>query len=449
MLFTILLSPVQPVEDKVGLTNILEMETHDNEYAMPSGFFDGANKYVLFEGSNAGSGELALTIYQSTNVLAQASAFLDLHDIKDLYERVAVTNVIQSWPAMVETPLTSGVQVVYSPPYDPSEAKELAVFVHGWRMTESDYYSFSETMFKRLYWQGFQGRFASLRWPTRSEDTDPPILGLIPADLLTYNRSEHIALKSGTGAAAYFTGLRERYTNYTISACAHSMGGVVMMESLKQLAAAEQQPLDNLVLMQAAVPAQCYDTTVTNLPLLVATEASFPTPNTYSNYAAAMTNALRRRAYNFHNADDFALATGTKTILGTTYNVSWEGNQSFLLSGAGENFTIKPNAFFGYYSDGTTGYWTNKWNQSSNYTSRVVSSAHELMPFVARSRSKAVGAQPGVGQVINGGEFNLSTQLGFGREDYDHSGQFHRNVQTLQVQGFYNQLLERLFSQTP
>ena len=173
MLFTILLSPVQPVEDKVGLTNILEMETHDNEYAMPSGFFDGANKYVLFEGSNAGSGELALTIYQSTNVLAQASAFLDLHDIKDLYERVAVTNVIQSWPAMVETPLTSGVQVVYSPPYDPSEAKELAVFVHGWRMTESDYYSFSETMFKRLYWQGFQGRFASLRWPVhRTFDRD-------------------------------------------------------------------------------------------------------------------------------------------------------------------------------------------------------------------------------------------------------------------------------------
>jgi hypothetical protein len=39
-------------------------------------------------------------------------------------------------------------------------------------MTEAESENFSETMFKRLWWQGYKGRFAALRWPTLSADTD-------------------------------------------------------------------------------------------------------------------------------------------------------------------------------------------------------------------------------------------------------------------------------------
>jgi hypothetical protein len=55
----------------------------------------------------------------------------------------------------------------------------------------------------------------------------------------------------------------------------------------------------------------------------------------------------------------------------------------------------------------------------------------ELMPFVARPRSKAVGAQGGVGNMVNGGQLDLMT-IGFTEADYDHSGQFNRNIQTPQ-----------------
>jgi hypothetical protein len=73
----------------------------------------------------------------------------------------------------------------------------------------------------------------------------------------------------------------------------------------------------------------------------------------------------------------------------------------------------------------------------------------ELMPFVARPRSLAVGVQGGVAGSINGSELNLQTQLQFTDAPYDHSGQFHRNIQTPQVNQFYIHLLNGLFKGQP
>jgi hypothetical protein len=60
-------------------------------YTLPSDDFDFNYPYhsrFLFEGAGVGLGQLTMTISQSNNVLCQASVYLDLHDIKDLYERV-------------------------------------------------------------------------------------------------------------------------------------------------------------------------------------------------------------------------------------------------------------------------------------------------------------------------------------------------------------------------
>jgi hypothetical protein len=409
-------------------------------------FSNGFTKYFLYEAGGAGSGQLTLIISQGgTNILAQTSAWFDFHDITDLYEQVLVTNVLQSWPDMVQTNLTSTFQVLSYAKANTGNAKQSAVFIHGWRMTVFDWYTFSETMFKRLWWQGYQGRFAALRWPTRSADTE--LFDWFA--YLTYNRSEHIAFESGTGAAAYLNGLRSRLPDYTISGCAHSMGGIVTIETLKELAAAGRQPVDNWVLMQAAVPAQCFDPSVTNFQTFLDAEALAPTPNTYLNYAASITNALRLggRISNFFNTNDFALAT-------------WEANQFFYnanLLGYGVT-TMKPNAFFGYSSDGTTSTLsTNAWNQSflstiyggyyPNGPTRVVTNGLELMPFVARPRTLAVGEQAGVRGQIQGADLDLGVQLGFTGSPSDHSGQFNRNVQEPQVWPFYSQLRTNLFPQ--
>ena len=415
--------------------------TPTNSLSLPiSVFTNNVNRYFLFEAGAEGKGALTLTISQGTNIIAQTSTWFDFHDITDLYEQALVTNVIQTWPEMVQQDTNSSFQVLSYPTASTGDSNQLVVFVHGWRMTDFDWNTFSQSMFKRLYWQGYQGKFASLRWPTRSGDTDTN-----GDDILTFNRSEHISFESGTGAALYFYNLRQRFADYTISVCSHSMGGILMMEALKELAASSQAPLDNYVLMQAAVPAQCYDTTVSNLPSLVDWDLSIPTPNTYSNYAAGIDSALRGgNIINFFNTNDYALATATKIILGSPQNVSWEGNEALL----------KPLAFFGYgyiQSNSLAFVTTNAFTVGfgiTNLQTRIVTDPLELMPFVARPRCKAAGAQPGVGSIVNGGQLDLA-QFGFGREDYDHSGQFNRDIQTVQVQEFYFHLYRALTQGQP
>src|SRR5205823_8739130 len=123
-----------------------------------------------------------------------------------------------------------------------------------------------QTMFKRLYWQGYRGRFGAFRWPTRTPS-------------VPYNNSEYIAFRSGSAASAYFNALRSRLPDYSINAAAHSMGNIVMMEALKLQWTAGSNALNNYALMEAAVPAHCYDTNAPLNPGLVSTENIKPTPN--------------------------------------------------------------------------------------------------------------------------------------------------------------------------
>jgi len=115
---------------------------------------------------------------------------------------------------------------------------------------------------------------------------------------------------------------------------------------------------------------------------------------------------------------------------------------------------MKPNTFFGYSynpTNATANVTTNDWQLGLGITgvqTRVVTDPLELMPFVARPRSLAVGAQGGVGQNVNGGQLDLTT-LGFGKEEYDHSGEFNRNIQSPQVQGFYTNLVIKMFPSLP
>jgi hypothetical protein len=398
------------------------------------------NSNFLFEGASPGGGELVLSIKEGTNTIAEASQWIEIRDIITMYEHAIISPVEQFWPQMVESSSASSFTSISFPDIKP-ETKQFAVFVHGWRVDPWAAENFAQTMYKRLYWEGYQGGYAVALWPTRSSQTDP-WLGL---DYATYNRSEHIALESGRGVAAYLNNLRSTYPDYTISVCAHSMGNVVMMESLKELAASSQAPIDNYVLMQAALPAHCYDTTVTNNYDLTNLEATIPTPNAYLNYGNGVTNALRSdgKMINFYNPLDYALA-------------KWLENQSFYLPPDGTNgpITMKPNTFLGYSTTGTSNTLsTNIWNTSIlsiayggyyNGPTRAVTNIFEVMPFVARPHSLALGAQPGVrGQVS--GEINLNSQLGFGAGSGDHSGEFNRNIQDSAVLPFYLDLKTNLF----
>lgn len=68
----------------------------------------------------------------------------------------------------------------------------------------------------------------------------------------------------------------------------------------------------------------------------------------------------------------------------------------------------------------------------------IVTDPHEQKAMVARSRTKAVGAQVGLRGVIDT-SFDLGTSLDFGQTRDEHSAQFTRPEQT--VWGYFNRLM--------
>jgi len=371
-------------------------------FYLPASFFTNAGtKYLLFEAADVGEGELVLTIRRDYGVVATTSAWLDLRNVKDLFEHAHIENVITTFPSMrSNSTSTSTFKIDSIASATADNDKEFMVLVHGWNNNPWQSESYAETMFKRLYWQGYQGGFAALRWPTLT-------------GVLTYNGSEYIAFRSAAGTSSYLNSLRSRFPDYSINAAAHSMGNIVMMEALKLQAASGSNALNNYVLMEAAVPAHCYDT---NAPLclgLVTEEFEHPTPNTYLGYPGALTNALRGNIFNFFSTNDFALA-------------AWVGNQ--LLQ--------KPESDLGYQIiPPLQPYWVNT----------PITDPREIMAFCARPRSYAIGAQPGVHGMISGAEVDLHVQFGFGADVSDHSGQYNRNIQ--QLGGFYFTLRQKLNEQ--
>ncbi|MDQ3566315.1 MAG: alpha/beta hydrolase [Pseudomonadota bacterium] len=301
--------------------------------------------------------------------------------------------------------------------------KKCVVFVHGWNVDYNSAISFSETLFKRLWWQGYKGRYCSFRWPTLTGAS-------------SYNTSEYRGWKYGPALTQYVASLP---SDYRKNVAAHSMGNIVTGSALLSGMA-----IENYALMQAAVPAGCYDESgdqttggINGYARFWSVEANKPTPDFADpdlGYRGTL-KGVSGNLVNFHNSLDFALATGRTYGLET----NWEANQQ----------DYKPDSLafpFRYYvyepsaAVQQRGRLTDGGNPPSII--RYITQHHEMMAFVARPRSKAVGAD-GATRGSVGSDVDLrDEEYGFTSADYDHSGQFNRRIQVLS--DFYRTLGTRL-----
>jgi len=399
-------------------------------YTFDQGYFsDGQVKHFVFEGATQGKGELVLQIKKDGQVIAESSVHMDLKNIKDMYERAKVHP-----DANFDVPTPENAQFNWvlekTLEADPDEEKRLIVFIHGHNTSIEDHYVQAESMFKRLYWQGYKGRYAAFYWPSL-------IFGnIINGNGLPdeYNTGEHIAWKCGIAFKGYLDHLRTvpRLNGYSMSVVAHSMGNVVTGTALKNGAT-----IDNYILMQAAVPGGSYDPRdeINNFERFLSAESTRPTPDNaedlgYRDYLP-IKSQVTGSIINFFNPSDFALATGRKLGL----EANWEANED----------TYKPDSrpWGNYAYDFTVQYPTER-QGFVNYLGsiRFVDDPHESMAFIARPRSKAVGAL-GATRGAVGLEVPIGpgTPSDFGDTQPDHSAQFARPIQGLQP--FYQELLER------
>jgi hypothetical protein len=262
-----------------------------------------AGNFFIWCGVSNGTGGLNLTIANSNGtVLAQTTTYIQIEDIKQMYERWTVGDNPNLAPATRAIPdtdeLPAGMSAFTYPPPQGSNTPYI-LLVHGWNMQAWDKDRFAETAFKRLYWQGYQGRFGDFHWPTYT-------------GFNTYDESEQRAWQSGIGLSNTLCELNNEYPG-NVYLMAHSMGNIVAGEALRQLGT--NNIVNTYIAMQAAVPSHAYDTNAPTRLIPVGDWDGAPEvfANYYTNGAPCyFKNIAGAGTYvNFFNTNDFALNAWT------------------------------------------------------------------------------------------------------------------------------------------
>ena len=353
--------------------------------------------YFIWCGVTNGSGKLNLTFADgSGKVLGQASVYIQIVDIKQMYERWTVgenpTQAPASTAYIAENDLAPGeAKFQYTTPV--TAGTPYILFVHGWNIVTWVKDRFAETAFKRLYWQGYQGRFGVFRWPTFANQPSVSLEGLHPRN---FDASEFNAWRSSTGLLNLLTQLNAVYPGH-VYLFAHSQGNIVAGEALRL--AGINRVVNTYVATQAAIAAHAYDPT---------TPSRDPLANTPDCYAYYWTNgapcyfngvAGAGTYVNFFNTNDWAL-----TLL-------WEPDQN-----------LKPDATYSYQNPPGQFY---EWLVPLYFPQDT----YKIFAYCDDARSFALGAQANVkGAFYSGGQINqldlsLPPYYFTGTHLY-HSGQF-------------------------
>ncbi len=233
---------------------------------------DAGNTDYLFEawgGPDADTPQVKLvatvTYPDGSTTSREQSLQLDLRDITEFYDRYGIQYFVAggdarynlSFEHFPDATRTHASTVSDEPFFD---GEDTIIFVHGWNMTDGQNVTatdwkkaFAETAYKRLYWQGFTGRFVAFNWPTFDNHEGPRDgwFGIDENANLTYNPSEFQAYRSGQALRKLVTDLPGDRKHLL----AHSMGNVVAAEALRQ---STGQLVDTYVAMEAAISSGAY-----------------------------------------------------------------------------------------------------------------------------------------------------------------------------------------------
>ena len=384
--------------------------------------------YCLFEGAGVGAGELVMVFEDSNgNVLAQGGhVYMNLKTVVDMYQQSQVTPAGPtdipapfnfpangSWSSSTQandnngppTP-TIGLDNTTSSNFEhpADETKNCILFVHGWIVTPERYVQQSSECFKRLWWSGYKGLFASLRWP--SEEAGAPVTPNYAVDLTDYFDTEYRGFKYAGSLKQYASSLTGQ--GYTVAVMAHSMGNIVTSEALKQGANFQY------LMMDAAVSARCYDT---NPTFLNNTSVTFTTPDLYTSGGYGGYFAGLAGLDNAYNSLDTVLlhdwTSANATLKGktqtTTLNYVYTGGVGVQLQ-----YDLSPAHPQYYYRDVFSN-GSNGANPVSNY--------HESMTMYARTETDAAGT----GAIEGAVNTDINMQAYFPGSTA-HSPQFDYNV---------------------
>jgi hypothetical protein len=324
--------------------------------------------------------------------------------------------------------LEDPAQYPFDPPSD--EQKKCVVFVHGVALDVPNQQGYTQTFFKRLWWEGYRGRLVAFRWCTPLINED-----IKEENLTIFNSGEYRSWKGGASLRKYMDTLRSQMGNdAVISMAAHSLGNACAGEALRQ-----GMKVNRYVAMEAAVPLSCYYPESADLGALglndeglVKADNNNPTPRYvgqlgYQGYLNNIVSSLAAPPINYYSEDDFWLMTGSTSFL---VPVNWMFNEAH----------TKPSMRLAIdFLGGIRVYADRRYDYESQlgqprrpgfrygwFYQRWVEDPHESMSFVSRSVTRSIGG----GAPPDGyGGVDLKAVYQFDRERSCHSGQFQRDIQ--------------------
>jgi hypothetical protein len=385
--------------------------------------------YFLLEGRMPGKGQLVLTAsYQGLPVATRAVG-LELVDMSWFYDHFVVSQSGAKEDSPVRPAVNPEGMLADSSRlarYQPA-ASEYVLFVHGWNMQGWEKRRWAETLFKRLWWQGYQGKVGLFDWPCRT----------LPSwdFLVNYDRSEYIAWQSATALNGVLTQLQRGHAGQ-VRVLAHSQGNVVAGEALRQ---GEPGLVHTYVASQAALSAGFYGTGDFDPKL---SPITVKTPDVVSKYPQTVSGrpylegvtAKAGATFNYYNLSDYAL-TGN-----TVDQPTWELNNLTRPDGShgygyqGDLEVYPPPAeSIGFYHDSSLIPFF-----GTRRTLQLPRDAHEVFSFSAQSRTRALGAVRDATPVFDSALDLLS--FGYGAKRYSHSRQFRSNV--IAEQGYWQRFMD-------
>lgn len=449
-------------------TSINAMVHGAGTFILPASLFANLSEtapktHLLFEGVKAGRGQLKLVVLRQEGgnyieVGMGAGVWMDLKPIGDMYEHWSVGNASGGAPAQVAGRIASetGSATPFSYTSTSPEEQKYILYVHGWNMEKWEKERFAETAYKRLWWQGYQGRFGLFTWPcTNRFDETKPVKKLNEgvSDGTNFDRGEWTAWRSGAPLRQLLQTLNGAYGG-NLYVFSHSMGGIVVSEALRlQSDSGGGQITRVYVASQAALSAHLYDGTLSTdagSPNAVQWTYDHPsfeflginpgpinygpqTTNIYKNWFAyvlsgsAVSSSVVGKLVNFYNQNDYALSAPV-----------WQFNQ--ITKPDWPDTGLQPWRY-GYAADPSVfsdAFMKTEGDSGSNQTAlRLGTRAnpqdrHEIMAFAAESYVKAFGATGNSAQAVSH-SLNLRSIWPADGGDHKahtwHSGQFRSSIQ--------------------
>ena len=420
--------------------------------------------FFLFEGVSAGNGLLKLVILKKENgtftkIGDGPGAWFDLQNIRNHYQSWTVgDNTSPGVHADVIPALThsavSGSPTLSAPATE--EEKDFILFVHGWNMTTFEKDRFAETAFKRLWWQGYKGRFGAFRWPTYYTNPDDPYGIGPPLHPLNFDGSEYNSWRSAEGLLKLLTELKITYhtdDGYSrVRVLAHSHGNLAVSEALL---CAVTPIVHTYIASQAAIAAHCFDGDLTRVPdissiwdntdiyryIFQHPDAITPqlqplagralaviTPNVYSYYPG---NAGLDSNLQYPTAGQ-PYMTGA---IGSQKWVNYFNQNDWALDGWITDQALKPDIFYHYRDNPgdesitpiANGWWF-YYQIAELLPTRLLSipeDTYEIFSFAAQARSQPLGRQPGVMGLFNGRQVSWDA---YGDKHPGHSAEFRSSI---------------------